>query len=109
MSHELRTPLTSVIGYSEMLLDEGIAGPLTAEQREAGVAQGRNTPDQVPRIAQVLADLRGVSVEEVRQVTTRNVQQVLGLGGDCLKVFFGKFPELATIPPLQPLPPNSRK
>ena len=72
---------------------------VTAEQREAGVAQGRNTPGQVPRIAQVLADLRGVSVEEVRQVTTRNVQQVLGLGGDCLKVFFGKFPELATIPP----------
>ncbi len=33
VSHELRTPLTSVIGYSEMLL-EGLAGPLTDEQRE---------------------------------------------------------------------------
>ncbi|HVV84569.1 MAG TPA: HAMP domain-containing sensor histidine kinase [Kofleriaceae bacterium] len=33
MSHELRTPLTSVIGYSEMLL-EGLAGPLTGEQKE---------------------------------------------------------------------------
>ena len=52
---------------------------VTAEQREAGVAQGRNTPEQVPRIAQVLADLRGVSVEEVGQVTTRNVRQVLGI------------------------------
>src|SRR5262249_61544400 len=31
--HELRTPLTSVIGYSEMLI-EGLAGTLTAEQRE---------------------------------------------------------------------------
>ena len=60
---------------------------VTAEQREAGVAQGRNTPDQVPRIAQVLAELRGVSVEEVQQATTRNVQQVLGLDGDWLKVF----------------------
>ena len=52
---------------------------VTAEQREAGTAQGRNTPDQVPRIAQVLAELRGVSVEEVREVTTRNVRQVLGV------------------------------
>ena len=33
VSHELRTPLTSIIGYSEML-SEGIAGPLTDEQRE---------------------------------------------------------------------------
>ena len=52
---------------------------VTAQQREAGVAQGRNTPAQVPRIAQVLADLRGVSVEEVREVTTSNVKRVLGL------------------------------
>ena len=52
---------------------------VTAQQREAGVAQGRNTPAQVPRIAQVLADLRGVSVEEVREVTTTNVKRVLGL------------------------------
>ena len=52
---------------------------VTAQQREAGVAQGRNTPAQVPRIAQVLADLRGVSVEEVGRVTTKNVKRVLGL------------------------------
>ena len=52
---------------------------VTAEQREAGVPQGRNTPAQIPRIAQVLAELRGVSVEEVQQVTTRNVKGVLGL------------------------------
>ena|GEM_PF-1231829 len=33
ISHELRTPLTSVIGYSEMLLEE-LAGPLNEEQNE---------------------------------------------------------------------------
>jgi two-component system, NarL family, sensor histidine kinase BarA len=33
MSHELRTPLTSVIGYAEMMA-EGLAGPVTTDQRE---------------------------------------------------------------------------
>ena len=33
VSHELRTPLTSVIGYSEMLIEE-LAGPINAEQKE---------------------------------------------------------------------------
>jgi two-component system sensor histidine kinase BarA len=33
MSHELRTPLTSVIGYAEMMA-EGLAGPVSTEQRE---------------------------------------------------------------------------
>ena len=33
MSHELRTPLTSVIGYAEMMA-EGLAGPVTSEQRD---------------------------------------------------------------------------
>jgi len=59
---------------------------VTAAQRKAGVAQGRNTPDQLPRIAQLLADLRGVSLEEVQWVTTRNVRQALGMGDDWLQV-----------------------
>ncbi|HEY8345976.1 MAG TPA: ATP-binding protein [Symbiobacteriaceae bacterium] len=33
ISHELRTPLNSIIGFSEMLIDE-LAGPVSARQRE---------------------------------------------------------------------------
>ena len=52
---------------------------VTAEDRAQGLPQGRNTPDQIPRIAQALADLRGISLDEVQQATTANVQAVLGL------------------------------
>ena len=52
---------------------------VTAEERAKGVPQGRNTPAQIPRIAQVLADLRGISLEEVQQATSANVKAALGL------------------------------
>ena len=52
---------------------------VTAEGRAQGLPQGRNTPSQIPNIAQVLADLRGISLNEVQQATTANVQAVLGL------------------------------
>ncbi|MCF8178303.1 MAG: TatD family hydrolase [Sulfuritalea sp.] len=32
----------------------------------------RNTPDQLPRIAQILAELRGIAVEEIAEATTAN-------------------------------------
>jgi two-component system sensor histidine kinase/response regulator len=35
MSHELRTPLTTILGYAEMLQDEGVQGPLNARQRSS--------------------------------------------------------------------------
>jgi TatD DNase family protein len=50
---------------------------VTAEDRARGQPQGRNSPDQIPRIAQVLAALRGISVEEVQLATTANVKAVL--------------------------------
>lgn len=47
------------------------------EQRAAGVPQPPNVPAAVPRIGQVLADLRGLPVEVVRQATTANALAVL--------------------------------
>jgi TatD DNase family protein len=49
----------------------------TAEQRAAGQPQGRNEPAQLPRIAQVLANLRGMSLAELAQATRANAQQAL--------------------------------
>jgi TatD DNase family protein len=49
----------------------------TAEQRQAGVSQGRNTPAELPRIATVVAQLRGMALEELAQATTRNARQAL--------------------------------
>jgi TatD DNase family protein len=37
----------------------------------------RNTPDQLPRIAQTLADLRGIELQEVAAATTANARAVL--------------------------------
>jgi len=38
---------------------------------------GRNAPDQLPRIAQTLAELRGISVEDVAAATSANANAVL--------------------------------
>lgn len=37
----------------------------------------RNTPDQLPRIAQTLADLRGIAIQEVAAATSANAAAVL--------------------------------
>lgn len=49
----------------------------TAEQRAAGQPQGRNAPEELPRIAQVLADLRGMSLAELAHVTHANARAAL--------------------------------
>lgn len=41
------------------------------------IGHGRNSPAELPRIAQTLAALRGVSVEEIGRQTTRNACDVL--------------------------------
>ncbi len=45
---------------------------VTAQQREAGQAQGRNTPAELPRIAAAIAGLRGIGLEELQAAALRN-------------------------------------
>jgi TatD DNase family protein len=40
------------------------------------LGKGRNSPAELPRIAQVLAELRGISAEEVARQTTANARAV---------------------------------
>ena len=49
----------------------------TRAQREAGQAQGRNDPGELPRIAEVVAGLRGIGIEALAQATTWNAVQTL--------------------------------
>ncbi|MDQ3059588.1 MAG: TatD family hydrolase [Pseudomonadota bacterium] len=47
----------------------------TAGQRAAGQPQGRNEPGELPRIAAVVAELRGLSPEALAAATTENALQ----------------------------------
>ena len=49
----------------------------TAEQRAAGEPQGRNEPGELPRIAAVLAELRGIAMDELAHATTGNALAAL--------------------------------
>ncbi len=49
----------------------------TADDRASGQPQGRNAPAELPRIAQVLAELRGVDLALLAEATCRNAQRVL--------------------------------
>lgn len=49
----------------------------TAEERALGAAQGRNSPAELPRIAQVLAGLRGVSLADLAMACSTNACRVL--------------------------------
>jgi TatD DNase family protein len=49
----------------------------TTAQRTEGQAQGRNTPGELPRIAGMVAQLRGISTEALAIATTRNACQAL--------------------------------
>ncbi len=49
----------------------------TAEQRAQGAKQGRNSPAELPRIAQVLAELRGVLLTDLAAASSANACRVL--------------------------------
>lgn len=49
----------------------------TAQQRAQGLTQGRNEPGELPRIAQQVADLRGLSLAELAATTTANALEAL--------------------------------
>jgi TatD DNase family protein len=49
----------------------------TAQVRAEGGAQGRNEPAELPRIAQVLAELRGISADELALTSTANAMVAL--------------------------------
>ena len=49
----------------------------TAAQRALGQAQGRNQPAELPRIAQQMATLRGMTVQALAKATTANALQAL--------------------------------
>lgn len=56
----------------------------TAQERAGGVPQGRNEPGQLPAIAQVLAQLRGVTLEELADATGANAARALPRLADLL-------------------------
>ena len=49
----------------------------TAEARANGQPQGRNSPAELPRIAQVLAESRGIDRARLAEATSRNARRVL--------------------------------
>ncbi|MBI2744957.1 MAG: TatD family hydrolase [Burkholderiales bacterium] len=49
----------------------------TAEQRATGEAQGRNEPGELPRIAEVLAGLRGLDLATLERQTRENAKAAL--------------------------------
>ena len=49
----------------------------TAQARASGQPQGRNTPAELPRIAQTLAELRGMTLPALQSLTAANARRVL--------------------------------
>jgi TatD DNase family protein len=50
---------------------------VTAQARQSGTPQACNTPAEIPRIAQALAQLRGIELEALQAAVWRNAQSAL--------------------------------
>lgn len=50
---------------------------VTAEQRAKGQPQGRNEPAELPRIAQAVADMRGIPLQAVADLSCANAREAL--------------------------------
>ncbi|WP_341890955.1 TatD family hydrolase [Variovorax sp. YR752] len=64
----------------------------TQAQRDAGEAQGRNEPGELPRIAEVVAQLRGIDIDSLAENTTRNAVAALPKLQSLLSVSEGRPP-----------------
>lgn len=76
VSHELRTPLTAVMGYLA-LIDEGLAGPVTPEQRET-LSQVKSASEKLLGLVGDLLDLTSLKRGELSvNVTTFDPREAL--------------------------------
>jgi len=64
----------------------------TQAQRDAGQAQGRNEPGELPRIAAVVTQLRGIDIASLAENTTRNAGAALPKLQSLLAVSEGRPP-----------------
>ena len=72
ISHELRTPLTSIVGFIEILRDQG-AGPLTTAQQEMLDTVGRNSV----RLRSLIEDV--LTLSKIESGTFRTVMSPVDL------------------------------
>ena len=64
---------------ADLPLDAIVLETDSPDMPPAWIGRGRNAPGELPRIAQTLAELRGLDLETVAQATTRNARELFGL------------------------------
>ena len=69
--------LTPGVSQVDFAVNTADLGKIQCFRIPAGAAQGRNEPAELPRIAAVLAQLRGMTMEELAQASTRNALDAL--------------------------------